>query len=495
MSTSKGRYWFDEGRKYERAGDPAGALDAYKQSLKIDALQAAPWVSIARILDQNQQKLEALQCYAQAAKVDPYNAVVRSKYANALTAAGHIEKAEAEYEAALRADEKHTPSYYGLGMLFEHKGEPEKAAGAYRKALYTDENHAQSLGNLLNLGRHIDVKDAIAQAQSLIDHLKDDKDISAIGYGLGKELERRGEDDDAAFKAYAVANQSRKNRAGPFHREGFDKRINDLCEIFSPRFFEERKDWGNPSDVPVFVVGLPRSGTTLTEQILSSHPDCYGAGEIDALVDMATGTPDRLGNNEKAWPYNADQLNKDHIQALAKDYLARLVKDDPGTSLRAIDKQPLNFFHIGLVALAFPHARIIHCHRDLRDNGFSIFCENFAPSQQWSTDLSDIAYYWQGYRRLMRHWHTYTPAHILDVRYEDTVSDLEGSTRRLLDFIDLPWDPACLSFHENERAVQTPSRWQVRQPLYKRSAGRWTRFKGHLTPLITAWDQKEDSNL
>jgi hypothetical protein len=151
-----------------------------------------------------------------------------------------------------------------------------------------------------------------------------------------------------------------------------------------------------------------------------------------------------------------------------------------------IDKQPLNFWHLGLVAIAMPNAKIVHCTRDIRDNGFSIFSQNFHLSQKWSTDLTDIAHYWRGYRRLMAHWQSVTGLDILEVNYEDTVADLEVQARRLLGFVGLSWDEKVLAFHENSRPVQTPSRWQVRQPLYRTSMEKWRQYEQHLQPLIDA---------
>jgi hypothetical protein len=156
----------------------------------------------------------------------------------------------------------------------------------------------------------------------------------------------------------------------------------------------------------------------------------------------------------------------------------------PAETLRSIDKQPLNFFQLGLVALALPGARIIHCIRDPRNNGLAVFSENFSLEQRWSTDLADIAHYWHGYRRLMNHWQSVTSLKILEVQYEQVIADFEPQVRRLLDFLQLPWDAACLDFHQHARAVQTPSRWQVRQPLYKTSVDRWRNFAAELQPLL-----------
>ena len=186
----------------------------------------------------------------------------------------------------------------------------------------------------------------------------------------------------------------------------------------------------------------------------------------------------------------ASHLSEQQILALADDYLFESRQRAPDTVLNVVDKQPLNFWHLGLVAMALPNARIVHCTRDIRDCGLSIFTQNFNTQQQWATDLDDIAYYWQGYKKLMAHFADVSDLKILDVAYEETVSDINQQARQLLGFIDLPWDERVLNFHQSDRAVQTPSRWQVRQPLYQSSKARWRHYECYLSSLIKAAQEK-----
>ncbi len=169
-------------------------------------------------------------------------------------------------------------------------------------------------------------------------------------------------------------------------------------------------------------------------------------------------------------------------------YLRALREGAPKGLLRISDKSPLNFFQLGLVAVLFPNARVIHCTREGRDNALSIWMENFNPEQGYATDFSDLAFFRSEYLRLMAHWTDVLPLEILELRYEDTVSDLDGQARRLIDFLGAPWDERCLAFHENDRAVQTPSRWQVRQPIYSRSVQRWQRYAPFLPELTQAFE-------
>lgn len=476
--------WYECGYKRKRAGDTTGSLDAFRQSIKLNPKVAAPWIGVAQLMDANNQLQEARQCLQQAATVEPNNIMVRQLLATSHQMLGYVEQAKREFENALKLDPNSSTTYCGLGQLFEDLGEPKDAADAYRQALSLDKDQNEALSRLLGLGRHVDISAEINQAQNQLASLSL-KEKSLVGYGLGKAYEQQ-KNYDAAFEAFSVANIARRKDSGAFHRKAFDARIETIIELFSAEFFKARRGWGNQSDQPVFIVGLPRSGTTLTEQVLASHPQCFGAGELNVLTDLATGTPDRLGNGEISWPETASHLSKQQVQELAQDYLIDSANRAPDNVDKVVDKQPLNFWHLGLVAMAFPNARIVHCTRDIRDCGLSIFTQNFNVSQSWSTDLADIAYYWRGYQKLIQHFKEVSGLQILDVNYEDTVSDIEWQSRRLLDFIGLSWDERVLNFHQSDRAVQTPSRWQVRQPLYQSSKARWRNYQGYLEPLIKA---------
>lgn len=476
--------WYNRGYELKRAGNASGALDAFRQSIKLNAHVSAPWIGLAQLLDANNQLEDARQCLQRAAAADPRDVLARRLLASSHQALGYVEDARREFQCALKLDPECGPAHFGLGQLLEDLGEPEAAADAYRTAIRLDPEAQDALASLLGLGRHVDVSAEIEVATRTLEGL-DHGDRALLGYGLGKAYEQRG-DFASAFEAYHIANNARRAMSGNFNRDRFDARIERMIGLFSADFFAARQEWGNPSERPVFIVGLPRSGTTLTEQVIGSHPACFGAGELNTLTDLATGTPDRLGKADPPWPGCVIDLGDQDIAALGNDYVDRASARAPKNAKRVVDKQPLNFWHLGLVALALPNARIIHCTRDIRDCGLSIFTQNFNHQQKWSTDLEDIAHYWRGYRRLMKHWASVTGLRLLEVRYEDTVSSLSDSAADLLKFLALPWDDGVLSFHENDRAVQTPSRWQVRQPVYKSSMARWTHYEKDLGPLIAA---------
>lgn len=478
------REWFQLGEQAEQAGNLTDALDAYRRSAKAEPRAAAPWIGLAQVLDKNQQPRDALECLKRAVVAEPNNPLALRRLARSFQGVGEVASAEAAYKRSLRLDPSNSQGELGLAQLYEEVGNSALAADHYRALLHREPGHGEALNGLLGLHTHVDVNHDFALAERAM-RVAEDRDKALIGYGLGKALDKIG-DYEQAFEVLAEANEARQRVAGKFDRKAFDARIENVISLFPAAFFKERKHWGHVSQTPVFVVGLPRSGTTLTEQIVSSHPKCFGAGELPILSDLATGTPDRLDAPRAAWPDNVADLQKGHFRDIGEEYATSTRSLAPSESTRIIDKQPLNFWHLGLVAVALPQARVIHCRRDIRDVGLSIYTQNFNPSQRWSTNLSDIAYYWQGYRRIMAHWEAVTGLDMLTVTYESTVSDLETQAREMLGFLDLTWDSAVMKFHANERAVQTPSKWQVRQPLYQSAKAKWRHYESHLGPLIEA---------
>ncbi len=227
--------------------------------------------------------------------------------------------------------------------------------------------------------------------------------------------------------------------------------------------------------VPIFIVGMPRSGTTLIEQILASHPALYGAGELKTMSDFAR----TVALDSPDWEGALLALRK-----LGQEYLDQVWKLAPEARY-ITDKMPGNFYHLGLIHLMLPNAKIIHSMRDPMDTCFSCYALRFAHGHEYCYDLKTLGRYYQRYTKLIRHWHDVLPAgRILDVRYEDNVADPEREARRLLGYLGLPWDPACLRFYETDRPVKTASVMQVRKPIYSSSVARWKRFEKHLGPLL-----------
>jgi hypothetical protein len=271
--------------------------------------------------------------------------------------------------------------------------------------------------------------------------------------------------------------------AGPLDRGALAARVDSLIATYTEDFFLHRRRFGVGTEQPVFIVGLPRSGTTLTEQIVAAHRRMHGAGELPDLGRLAASV---LGPDDAMWQ-SALRLDENGSRGLAGSYLEALRDGAAKGLLRICDKSPLNFFQLAFAALLFPGVRVVHCLRAPRDNALSIWMENFNPDQHYATDFSDLAFYYGEYRRLIAHWHEALPLGILDMPYETTVDNVEDQARRLVDFLGAPWDDRCLEFHTSERAVQTLSRWQVRQPIYARSVNRWKAYAEFLPEIDAAF--------
>jgi len=261
--------------------------------------------------------------------------------------------------------------------------------------------------------------------------------------------------------------------------------VGGMMATCTPAFFEQVRGFGLDSERPIFIVGLPRSGTTLTEQILASHSQVFGAGELrlarddfEALASPDNPAPDALARLDQA---TARRLGERHLGRLED-----LNADRP----RVVDKMPDNYLYLGLLAVLFPKAKFIHCRRDLRDNAVSCWMTNFR-SIRWASDPEHIVSRFHNYQRLMQHWREVLPVQMLDVDYEVTVADIEATARRLVQWCGLEWEPACLAFHQNRRPVRTASITQVRQPIYQQSVARWRNYQSALAPLFAALVEHE----
>jgi tetratricopeptide (TPR) repeat protein len=297
-------------------------------------------------------------------------------------------------------------------------------------------------------------------------------------FSLANILDRLGRFDEAIEQVRAA----RALLNIPYDPAAHERGITARIESFSAERMATLPRATRQNTRPVFIVGMPRSGTSLVEQILASHPSVYGAGELEDLLSIAS----RVGGPEgQRYPETVGKLTPAILDPLAEVYLGRISSLDPHARY-VTDKMPLNFLELGLIELLFPGARVIHCVRDPLDTCVSCYMNDIAAGVTFARDQRTLAGYFRQYERLMGHWKRVLRLSLLEVRYEDVVNDLEGQARRLLTFMDLDWDDRCLRFHENTRGVATASREQVRRPLYASSVGRWRHYERHLGELIAA---------
>jgi tetratricopeptide (TPR) repeat protein len=463
------------------------ATAAFRRALALQPEMVAVLLALGDSLLRLQQFDEAACCFEKASALDP-------QLAEPLIGRGHVFLAQGRFDEAeecftrLRQNAPDLPDgCYGMALCEQHRGRLEEAAAWHERVIAIRPDHSEAHCNLAMVRKfragHRASRTIAGLKQLVASQQPTSVDRAALEIALGKIHNDVG-DFDAAFHHYKSGNDLRKRQyPTPYDPRSFAIEIDKVISVFTEAFFREMGGIGSESELPVFVVGVTRSGTTLVEQILASHPQVLGRGELDYMRQIVRATPERLGTAE-AYPQCLAALTRPVATALADEYLARL-GDTPGAILRSVDKRPGNFLRLGLIALLFPRARIIQCVRDPVDTCLSSYFlgNRFAP---FANDLAWLGRYYRDYQRVMAHYHAVLPNPILDIPYEALTADQEGWTRKLVDFLGLPWDERCLAFDKTERAVSTPSFWQVRQPIYRSSIGRWRPYRKHLGPLFAA---------
>lgn len=485
LTPSDSMAWHNYGKALAATGHLDSATAAFEQALLLAPAQAQTYEVYARALSDARRPALAEAVWrrgiAQLPKLESmYLGLVQLQFSR-----GRLQDCLEIYRQGVALIPDSADLQMGMGQILEDLGDKTRAEEQFRLALKLRPGWAIPIEALLTLLRKEAPDSDLDAARAVMrDPIRPPADTANAGFGLGKALDARG-DHDGAFEAWNQANAARRRQVGPYDRDGLVKRVDRLIAQFSPAFMAARRTWGHSTTRPVFVLGMPRSGTTLVEQILSAHPDVHGYGELTDLGQIAKDMPQRLGSLQR-WPEVANALRPETARAAAQDYLDRQQERYATDAARLVDKAPTNFFHIGLIALLFPKAAIVWCRRDPRDICTSIYSENFGLSQKHATDLADIGFFYVQHRRLMKHWMEVAGAQIYSCRYEDLIAEPEAQSRQLLDAVGLPWDERCLRFHEGDRPVLTPSRWQVRSPIYAGAIGRWRRYEKHLGPLLQA---------
>ena len=331
------------------------------------------------------------------------------------------------------------------------------------------------------LGGKLPEEDLAAQRRLLEEMELTDAQRLLLHFGLAQVLDARGEYAEAAEhldRGNALQLSEWRKRGQEYDPKEHESLVTRMIAVCTPDFFERVRGFGLESELPVFVVGLPRSGTTLIEQILASHSQVFGAGEIK----LARDTMAALGGQGADSIEGLRQLDRETARRLASRHLERLRALNPA-ALRIVDKMPENYLYLGLLASLFPRAKFIHCRRDLRDVAVSCWMTHFQEIR-WANDQQHIASRFHEYQRMMEHWRKVLPVPLLEVDYEETVADLEGVARQLVAWCGLAWEPKCLEFHQAKRPVRTASAVQVRQPVFRTSVGRWKHYEQALGSLF-----------
>jgi tetratricopeptide (TPR) repeat protein len=477
-----------------RSRDFAAAVEMFRAALRQNPDGVETGLAIGGALTELGRFDEAQAALAHAVALLPADVRGHAALANMFYRAENLPGAIESCSRALEIAPERPDLWGRKGEYHAATGRFEEAAACFRRQLAIDPSSAEAQHALARLNRLEGSTDELGDLQRLLnDPVRILGDRIAAGFALGTALDK-AQQFDAAFAAFEIANRlvnTRRSAEAPYDPTAFATQIGGLIAAYDPAAFSATRGWGDPSEIPVFVVGMPRSGTTLVEQIAASHRRVHGAGERKDLLPIANRlTADGRGHRPAAW-------DKTAVRQSAQEHIVRL-RTIGGDCARVIDKLPDNVLLLGLAAILFPNARVVICRRDPRDTALSCFFHHFGDDLPWSYDLSACGTRTRQIDRLVEHWLTTLPLRIHEVHYETLVADLEGESRRLLDFLGLEWDPACLEFHRTDRTILSASLWQVRQPLYATSVGRWRSYRQHLGPLIAALGpllpQEEDTS-
>lgn len=476
---------FNLGSLLQDLGRLTEAEASYRRALQSRPEWDAVYLNLGSLLLDVGRTDEAATSYRCALHLKPDCAEAHASLGNALMEQGRLDEAEASCRRALGIAPDLADAHCNLGNIFNEQGRLDEAEACYRRALRSDPSLATAHLRLASV-RKTTAGDADMAALVALEagarhraRPLPNKDAACLHFALGKRFDDLG-DPASAFPHFLEGNRL-KRATVDYDPERVARYFDTLMRNLDGAAVERLRGGGDPSSLPIFVLGMPRSGTTLTEQIIASHPAVHGAGELPDL-----GAILRREVAGAAFPDNLPALDRDRLSAWGADYVAGLQQRAAGAR-RITDKMPANFLALGLIHLMLPNAKVIHVGRDPADTCFSCFTTLFNHGQHHTYDLAEIGRYYAAYARLMDHWRKVLPGDaFLDVRYEDIVADQEAQARRLIGFCGLEWDDACLDFHRNTRTVRTASMSQVRQPIYRSSLERWRPYEAFLTPLFDA---------
>ncbi|MBS0469847.1 MAG: sulfotransferase [Proteobacteria bacterium] len=471
------------GARLGRYGDSEALLE--------HCLALAPSFTTARhnyaIVLHRQNKSQAAIAQAELLQqADPKNAAYRALKGAAYGQIGEYEKAIDEYDAVLKASPKQPRSWMSYGHALKAVGRQAESVAAYRKAVTLAPTLGEAWWSLANLKTVRFTPEDRAAIQSALGRSDiADEDRYHLDFALGKALED-AQDYEASFAHYAAGNALRRKSVGYEADETSDHMRRSIA-LFTPEFFAARTGFGDPAPDPIFILGLPRAGSTLLEQILATHSQVEGTMELPDIIAIARRLSGRASRKEESlYPEALTGLSAADLKALGAEYLERTrIQRKLGRPF-FIDKMPNNFAHVGLIHLILPNAKIIDARRHPLGCCFSAYKQHFARGQGFSYDLDDLGRYYADYVALMRHMDKALPGRVHRVIYEKMIDDPEGEIRRLLAYCGLPFEPACLQFHENARPVRTASSEQVRQPLFRDGVDQWRHFEPWLDPLKAA---------
>ena len=494
------------GNNFRKLQKPEQAETCYRRAIEIMPDYAAAHNNLGVVQKELGRLAEAKGSVQRSLELMPQNADAHNNLGAILLDMGLFDQAELSCRRALQIAPDHVKAHNNLASALKEMMRLDEAELSYKRALSIVPDDVDALHGLANL--YLEKSEAEKARRIYVSILKDHPANLAVRYSMALSQKARHGDEnfaalieleqapltrqDSIFQYFALAkcydDRGEYEKAFMHYSEGarlkrslFDyhadraaQRFAEVAHDFDHEAIKRLQGAGHPSDLPIFVLGMPRSGTTLVEQIISSHPEVHGMGELGELFNIV----ERCGTER--------QSEREKIAGWGKDYIGAMQMRAPHAS-RITDKMPTHFFALGLIHLMLPNAKVIHVRRSPLDTCLSCFTQLFNRAHEYSYDLAELGRYYVGYAGLMEHWRRVLPeGAFLEVDYEDVVSDPEGQARRMVEYCGLEWNAACLDFHRNERPIQTASVMQVRQPIYRSSVGRWRHYEPYLAPLIDA---------
>ncbi|MDE2135657.1 MAG: sulfotransferase [Alphaproteobacteria bacterium] len=424
---------------------------------------------------------EAVHRFEETLAASPDHAAALMGLGDALSILGRHVEAQDTFEKLVVLDPAHPAAHFGIGNIMKQLGRFAEARRAFERAVALSPKcpaYHRALAETARFGENDPRLAALEELAREVDAFPEDQKVE-LHFALAKaydDLKRYG----PAFEHLQEGNVI-KRRLVPYDEAAVMDFFREITAVFTPVVMQAKRGAGHPSEVSVFIVGVPRSGTSLVEQILASHPSVFGAGELTTVNDLIAG-----GYAGAEYPHGLPSLAVDALRRFGASYLERVSALAPQTK-RIVDKLPANFRHLGLIHLALPNARIIHLRRDPVDTCFSCYSKLFLSGLNYTYDLGELGRYYKAYEALMAHWRAVLPQNaMLEVQYENLVEHFADEARRVVEFCGVEWDERCLKFYKTERAVRTASEFQVRQPLFKSSIGRWRPYEKWLQPLLEA---------
>lgn len=451
------------------------AEQEFRRAIELDPAFAKPHFNLGIVLFWKGDLEAAEAAYIRAVELDPGNVEALVSLGMVLGTVGRLADARSCFEKAIRLNPRNTTTLCSLGWLATVEGHFEEAEAMFRRAIEIDPKRPFAWAPIANLRRMTrEDRDWLDGVTRLLEAGVSPLEEANLQFALGKYFDDVGAFDEA-FSHYRRGNQLHRQLAKPYDRAARASFVDDMVRVYTRQRLMRPIDGTSDSRRPVFVVGMMRSGTSLVEQIISSHPHAAGAGELGFWPGVTRSHEHML---------RGDVPDSALMRELANSYLGLLARCSKDARY-VIDKSNFNSDCLGLIHLVFPRARMVYVRRDPVDTCLSCYFAQFSNALNFTTDLADLGHYYREHHRLMTHWFSALPAGtLLEVPYEDLVADQEAWSRRIIEFVGLAWDPRCLEFHKAQRPVLTASKWQVRQPVYARSVRRWRNYESYIVPLL-----------